>query len=104
MSGEAIATVSISVVSLTQLIKWSGLPDKWGPIAVMVLSLFGVIFWGWTQNDLVRSTAFGYFAGWIVIATSASGVYGFTRASGEAMTRLTPPPPTGAGSEPTIKP
>ena len=46
MTGEAIATVSISVVSLTQLVKWGGLNDKLGPIAVMLLSLLGVVFWG----------------------------------------------------------
>jgi len=103
MTGEAIATVSISVVSLTQLVKWAGLSDRLGPIVVMALSLFGVIFWAWTQNDISRVTAFGYFAGWIVIATSASGVYGFTRASSEAVTRMLPPPPGGAGSEPTVK-
>jgi len=103
MSGEAIATISISVVSLTQLVKWAGLPDKLGPIAVLVLSMLGVIFWGWTQNDIARATAFGYFAGWIVVATSASGVYGFTRASADAVTKMLPPPSGGAGSEPTQK-
>lgn len=103
MTGEAIATVSISVVSLTQLGKWSGVPDKLGPVLVLLLSLFGVIFWGWSQGDFSRVNAFGYFAGWIVVATSASGVYGFTRASAEAVTKLLPPPASGAGNEPTVK-
>jgi hypothetical protein len=102
MTGESIATVSISVVSLCQLIKWAGLPDHWGPLVVMFLSALGVAFWGWTQNDLSRLTAFAYFAGWIVVTTSAAGVYGFSRASAAAVIRALPPPNDGAGSEPTL--
>lgn len=89
MTGESIATISISVVSLTQLIKWAGIKDRYGPIVVMLLSLLGVIFWGWTQGDMTRLNAFGYLAGWIVVTTSAAGVYGFTRASSEAVTKIT---------------
>lgn len=104
MSSEAIAAISISVVSLTQLVKWAGLADKWGPIAVMVLALLGTVFWGWSQGDFARMSAFSYFAGWIIVTTSAAGVFGFTRAGGEAVSRMTPPPGGGAGSSPTIKP
>jgi len=103
MNSEAIVAISLSVVSLTQLVKWAGLKDNYGPIAVMILSLFGTLFWGWSQNDISRTNAFGYFAGWIVITTSAAGVYGFTRASGAAVTRMTTPPDDGAGSSLTVK-
>jgi hypothetical protein len=102
MTGEAIATISISVVSLTQVLKWAGLRDHYGPILVMVLSAFGVIFWGWSEADLSRTTAWGYFAGWVVVTTSAAGVYGFTRASGDAVARMSPPPGDSAGA-PTVK-
>lgn len=103
MNSEAIAAVSISVVGITQLLKWSGVNDKLGPIVVLLLSAIGVAFWGWAQQDLQRSTAFEYFAGWVIVATSAAGVYGFTRAGSAGITRMTAPPDTGAGSEPTIK-
>lgn len=93
MTSEAIAAISISVVSLTQLVKWAGLKDNLGPAAVLVLSAIGTGFWGWSQGDVTRATAFAYVAGWIVVATSAAGVYGFTRASGEAVGRLLAPPP-----------
>jgi hypothetical protein len=89
-------------VALTQLVKWSGLPDKYGPVSVMMLAAAGTLFWGWSQGDMSRAAAFGYFAGWIAVATSAAGVFGFTRAGGEAMTR-TSSPPGGAGSSPTTK-
>lgn len=103
MNGQAIIAVSASVVALVQLAKWAALPDKWGPAGVLLLSLIGVAFWGWSTGDVTRASAFGYFAGWIAVSTSAAGVYGFSRASGDALTRLSAPPTTGAGSEKTIK-
>jgi len=103
MDAQAIITVSAAVLALVQLLKWAVLPDRYGPLAVLAISLGGVVFWIWTQGPFVRAAGFGYFAAWIAVSTSASGVYGFSRASGEALTRFTAPPTTGAGSEPTIK-
>lgn len=104
MDGQAIVTVSAAVVALTQIVKWGGIPDKWGPVAVVLLAAAGVALWGYSYEDAYeRNDAFDYFAGWIAVATSAAGVYGFSRASGTALTQMTAPPSTGAGSEPTIK-
>lgn len=101
MNGEAIVSVSAAVVALVQLAKWSGVPDRWGPAAVLGLSALGVAVWAFTQPTVSRADAFGYFAGWIAVATSAAGIFGFTRAAAAAVTRVSPPPATGAGSEPT---
>jgi hypothetical protein len=101
MNGEAIISVSAAVVAMVQLIKWAGLRDNYGPIAVLALSLEGVAFWGWSGGEFTRQAAFTYFAGWIAVSTSAAGVYGFSRASGEALTKMTAPP-SGAGASPTI--
>lgn len=103
MNGQAVITVSAAVVALTQLAKWAGLPDKIGPLAVLVLSLLGVAFWGWSTGDVTRASSFGYFAGWIAVSTSAAGVFGFTRASGDAVAKMTAPP-AGAAQNPTVKP
>jgi hypothetical protein len=103
MSGEAIVAVSAAIVMLTQLLKWAILPDKWGPVAVLLLALIGVSFWGWSTGDVTRASAFGYFAGWIAVSTSAAGVFGFTRATAGAVTNVSPPPANGAGSSPTDK-
>lgn len=101
MSGQAIMAVSASVVTLTQLLKWGKIvSDQRGPLVVIILAMFGVMFWGWTTGDITRATAFGYFAGWIAVATSAAGVYGFTRSGPEAITS-TSTPPTGAGASVT---
>ena len=104
MNGEAIMTVSAAVVALTQLLKWAILPDRYGPVSVLVLSIIGTAFWGCTQADFERATAFAYFAGWIAVATSAAGVFGFTRAAVEGVARMTPPPGGAAGGSLTIKP
>ncbi len=103
MDGQAIVTVSAVVVTLTQLLKWSIIRDKYGPLAVLILAAFGVWFWGYSVGNFERTLAFEYFAGWIAVATSAAGVFGFTRASTTAVTAATAPPMSGAGSSPTIK-
>lgn len=100
MDAQAIITVSAAVVALTQLFKWGFVPDRYGPISVVLLSLLGVAFWAWSSEDFSRASSFQYFAGWIAIATSAAGVFGFTRAGSEAITK-TSGPPAGAGGSPT---
>ena len=100
MDGTAIMTVSAAVVALTQLLKWAVIPDRWGPVSVLGLAIAGTAFWAWTTGDFGRTTAFGYFAGWVAIATSAAGVYGFTRAASTAIT-ATSEPPAGAGNSAT---
>lgn len=101
MDGEAIITVSAAVVALVQLCKWAGLPDSKGPLAVLGLSLFGVVFWAYSVGNFERAVAFQYFAGWIAVSTSAAGVFGFTRAASVAVTK-TKAPPSGAGASPTV--
>lgn len=83
MDGQAIMTVSATVLALVQLAKWAGLSANKAPIGVLVLSLVGVIFWGWSRADLTQATAFDYLAGLVAVMTSAAGVYGFTRAAGD---------------------
>ena len=103
MTAEAIIAVSAAVLACVQLAKWSFLPDKYGPLAVLVLAALGVWLWGYSVGTYERTQAFSYFAAWVSVALSASGTYGFSRVSGEALTKLTSPPTTGAGAEPTVK-
>ncbi len=103
MDGSAIMTVSAAVVALTQFAKWSKLPDKYGPYAVVLLSVLGTVVWAWSVGNFERAKAFDYFTGWIAVMTSAAGVYGFTRAAAIGISSMTPPPATGAGSSPTVK-
>jgi hypothetical protein len=104
MDGQATISVSAAVVALVQLSKWAGLPDGKGPLAVMVLSLLGVAFWGWSVGSFEQTKAFEYFAGWINVALASAGVFGFTRAATSAVTSAKAPPGGGAGSSPTEKP
>jgi hypothetical protein len=104
MDGAAIVAVSAAVTALTQLFKWaSAIPDKYGALAVMVLSMFGVGFWAWSEGNFERAQSFNYFAGWVAVATSAAGIFGFTRAASGAVSSMTPPPTGGAGTNPTFK-
>jgi hypothetical protein len=94
VDGQAILVVSGAVVALTQLVKWMGLADQRAPIAVLGLSLMGVIFWGWSHEEtFMRTQAFAYFAGWIAVATSAAGVYGFTRSAPASIAEFKEKPP-----------
>lgn len=104
MNGEAIVSVSAAVVALTQLAKWGGLPDRTGPLAVLIFSALGVGVWGYSEGEFSRPELFTYLTGWIAVATSAAGVFGFTRATVDAVTSAAPPPYSGAGSERTQKP
>lgn len=104
MNGEAIMSVSAAVVALVQLIKWAGLPDGLGPVAVMGFSLFGVAFWGWSTGDVTRASSFGYFVGWVTVSTATAGIFGFTRAGGAGITSMKSVPSGGAGASPTVKP
>ena len=90
MNAEAIVAVSAAVVALTQLVKWSGVDDKHGAWAVLILSLLGTVFWGWSNEAMTRRTAFEFFAGWITVATSAAGIFGFTRSIPEAVSKMGP--------------
>lgn len=103
MNAESIITVSAAVVALTQIVKWAGLPDKTGPIAVVVLSAFGVAVFAVSQPDLPgRLDVWPLFAGTIAVATSAAGVFGFTRAAASAVVSAKAPPAGGAGSDRTV--
>jgi hypothetical protein len=103
MDAQAIAVVSGSVVALTQLVKWMGLDDRRGPFAVLALSGLGTIIWAISREvPFVRTELFTFFTGWIMVSLAAAGVFGFTRAMPEAVTRTKTPPLGGAGSSPTI--
>ena len=103
MSAEAIVAVSAAVVAFVQLIKWAGLRDHWGPVVVILLSGVGVGIWLSSQPTWppARTDTWPIFAGWIAVALSAAGVFGFTRAGASAVARVSTPPDDGAGSSAT---
>lgn len=102
MDGQAIIAVSAAVVGLTQLAKWSGVPDERGPVVVLLLAAVGTAIWAYTAGNFGQATAFDYFAGWVAVAMTAAGIYGFTRAGSAAVT-ATRPPPAGAAQDRTSR-
>ncbi len=101
MDAQAIISVSAAVVALVQLVKWAGLPDKAGPLVVLVFAVIGVALWAYSENNFTRETSFDYFAGWIAVALGSAGTFGFTRAAASAVISAKPPPAGGAGDNPT---
>lgn len=103
MQADSIVAISAAVVALVQLVKWSGLKDSYGPIAVIGFSGIGVALWlfGAEQWPPARTDTWPIFAGWVAVALSAAGVFGFTRASVSAVTSAKNPPGGGAGSSAT---
>jgi formate hydrogenlyase subunit 3/multisubunit Na+/H+ antiporter MnhD subunit len=95
-------TVAAAVTALTQLLKWGGVPDRYGVLLVLALALVGTAVWAYSQPSWDRANTFGYFAGVITVASSAAGVFSFTRAGADAVTSLKSPP-AGAGQSPTTK-
>lgn len=106
MTADAIVAISAAVVACTQLTKWAGLRDSWGPLVVIGFSGAGVVVWLFSQNTWppLRTDTWSIFAGWLSVALSSAGVFGFTRAAAGAVTRATVPPADGAGSSPTVAP
>ena len=100
MTTTEAALVSGAVVAMVQLVKWSGMvPARYGPVSVMVWAFLGVAIWAYSAEAFRQANAFELFSGWITVSLASAGIYGFTRAGVESLTRTTPPP-SGAGAEP----
>lgn len=104
MTADAIVAISAAVVALVQLVKWAGMRDSYGPLAVIGFSGLGVALWlfGAVVWPPARTDTWPIFAGWVAVALSAAGVFGFTRAGASAVISVKPPPGGGAGSSPTV--
>jgi hypothetical protein len=105
MSSEGAVAVSAAVVALVQLAKWAGMRDSYGPGAVIVVSMLGVLMWlvsgeSWPPG---RVDIWPIFTGIINVTLASAGVFGFTRAAASAVSSFAPPPSDGAGSSKTIK-
>jgi len=82
MPSETVIAVAGSVTALTQLFKFWGVPDRYGPYVVLGLSFFGVVIWALSQPDpFNRLNLWQYFAAVVNVMVSSAGVYGFARAT-----------------------
>ena len=82
MPSETVIAVAGSVTALTQLFKFWGVPDRYGPYVVLGLSFIGVVIWAASQPDpFNRLNLWQYFAAVVNVMVSAAGVYGFARAT-----------------------
>lgn len=104
MNADAVVAIAAGVVAFVQVCKWAGLPDKVGPLVVMLFSALGVGLWLFSQQAWppARTDTWNIASGWISVTLAAAGTFGFTRAAVGAVTRATPPPVDGAGSSDTV--
>jgi O-antigen/teichoic acid export membrane protein len=102
IDANAATAIGATVTVLTQLIKWAGLPDRLGPVVVLILSAIGVGVFAYSLGDFQRSETFNYLSAWANVALVAAGIFGFTRAAPSAVTALRSPP-AGAAQSPTVK-
>jgi hypothetical protein len=78
MDALAILQVSGPVVAVMCLLRWSGVPHRWAPVLVLVVSALGVGVWLFAHELLSRAETFSYVAAWVAVSTSAATVWGFT--------------------------
>lgn len=97
MDVQAAAAIAVPVVALVQFIKWSGVPSRYGPLLVLALAAVGVGLYRLSVGGpLSAADVWPLFVGWITVAVSAAGVFGFTRALPDAITAGREPPPGAA--------
>ena len=109
MPSETVIAVAGSVTALTQLFKFWGVPDRYGPYVVLSLSLLGVLVWAASQPDpLSRLHLWQYFAAVVNVMVAAAGVYGFARATSAnqvtSLRRAEPSPAAAIGDAPPSRP
>lgn len=78
---DAAAAIAIGglVTALVQMAKWSGMGDKYGPLAIAASSLGATVLWVYSKGAYDRSLLFDFAAGWANIMLTSAGIFGFTR-------------------------
>lgn len=105
MDSAAALAVGALVAAVAQVLKWAGLKDTYGPIALIVLSAASVALWVYSKGVYDRTFLFDYVVGAANVMLASAGVFGFTRSLPAAVTegsRNSSIP--GAGQSPTSKP
>ena len=88
MDATAVIMISGAIVMLIQVLKSTGLTGRWALVSAAGLSILGVGIWGYSVGSYERTQAWGYFAGWIAVFTSAAGAFGIVNGGVEAVTAM----------------
>jgi hypothetical protein len=78
MDALAIMQVAGPVGALMYLLRWSGVPRRWAPVLVPLVSALGVSVWIYAHGMLSQADTFTYVAAWIAVCTSSATVWGFS--------------------------
>jgi hypothetical protein len=88
---------------IVQYLKFSRMPDRWGPYAVLLVSVVLVGLWIFQAEINLRKNILGFVFDVMNIAANAAGFYGFARSVGPSGLMRTHKPPSGAMDAPTGK-
>lgn len=87
ISPEVIAAMSAATVTLAQIFKSFVSRGLALPLAGF-LSLLSVVLWAWSNHDLTRESAFGYWSAYGLVLASAAGVFGLINQAPERITDM----------------
>lgn len=102
-SGIATA-IGLLAVGIVQYAKFAGMPDGWGPFAVVIIAILIVGLWalGEFQRAHMYGSPLGYLFDVANVTFAAAGAYGFSRANSAAsVTTWGRNPPSGPFQAPT---
>lgn len=88
MDATAVIAVSGAIVMLLQVLKSAGLTGRWALVSSAVMSMVGVVVWGYSQGTYERPETWAFFSGWVAVFTSAAGVFGIVNGGAEAVTAM----------------
>ena len=77
MQAEIVAMLAAACVGTVEIFKRAGLPERFGPLANLILS--AILTAVWAVSEPVWPAPLGIMLGWLAVAASASGVYGLAR-------------------------
>ena len=103
MPSGAMVAVAALAFGITQYLKFSGLPDKWGPFIVVGVATVIVLLWvagEYLENGFLGKPL-GYVFDVASVTFTAAGVYGFARSAGPSSVTTARRPPAGAMDGPT---
>lgn len=100
IAAEAVSAITVTVVGITQLVKWAGLPAKHAPLILAALSVSAVLLY------VYKPFVYGIIVASTAIMMAASGIYGFANRTGkpEPVSAALPEPPATASPAPAPSP
>lgn len=93
IAAEAVSAITVTVIGITQIIKWAGVPVRFAPIILALLSVTSVLLY------IYRPFVYGVIVASSIVMMGASGVYGFATRIPSGAPAPSPAPVSAASPE-----